>query len=292
MWGVNEPHDLRAFFKSVGRYRAVRALTTEPQERPETTTPIEVLDEKPQAVIAEPFAADCFADGIQASLCVAWREQRPVYLFYVAAGAIGAAGVPFGVRETLTTVCSTADTEWVENLDSSIPITSLDVTSPPDIEGAAHRLLGQLRADHESALIKDLVDAGRRVVVDGSLMGRPRSNGIVGVVKTVRTKYMPDERSLFALPEGWRSARFKISHPTGDRWSAYVRMHDASREKWDFGLIRVEAWELDQIDEIAARALRERQSARSGDGRWDRHLSSVHTCEEYLRSLRPAPFGR
>jgi len=35
----------------------------------------------------------------------------------------------------------------------------------------------------------------------------------------------------------------------------------------------------------------ERQSPRSGDGRWDRHLASVATTEKVLRALRPAVFN-
>ena len=71
-----------------------------------------------------------------------------------------------------------------------------------------------------------------------------------------------------------------------DRYSCCVRLRDARFHSWTHGLIRPETFDPAQLDALAARALVERQSVHSGDGRWDRHLHSVATTEKVL-PLRP-----
>lgn len=140
-----------------------------------------------------------------------------------------------------------------------------------------------------------VVDAGvGPLVCDGSLLARPQSPLLNGVVKSTRTKYYKDETVLYGMPQGWRSPIFRI--PSGsdgcpvDRYSCYVRLHDARFHAWTHGLIRLETFDPAQLEPLAARALVERRSASSGDGRWDRHLLSVATTEKVLRSRRPDVF--
>ena len=114
------------------------------------------------------------------------------------------------------------------------------------------------------------------------------------MVKSTRTKYYKDETVLYGMPQGWRSPMFRI--PSGsdgcpvDRYSCYVRLHDARFHAWTHGLIRLKTFDPAQLDALAARALVERQSAQSGDCRWDRHRLSVATTEKVLRSRRPDVF--
>ena len=69
-----------------------------------------------------------------------------------------------------------------------------------------------------------------------------------------------------------------------------MRLHDANSQAWSFGMVRLEAFNPDLLDPLAARALNERQGPHSGDGRYDRHLVSVATCEKLLCARRPMVF--
>lgn len=75
-----------------------------------------------------------------------------------------------------------------------------------------------------------------------------------------------------------------------DRFSCYVRLHDATHQGWNFGLIRIEAFDPDRLMALGVLAMVERQGPNSGDGRWDRHLLSVAMTEKVLRSRRPMVF--
>ena len=128
---------------------------------------------------------------------------------------------------------------------------------------------------------------------DGSLVGRSVDPRVVGIVKTTARRYMADETELWRLPKGWRSARFSI--PAGndmgvERHSCYVRLHDARRRPWDFALIRVETFDPDLCEPVAALALTDAQDGSRSDARWDRHLRGVRCVEDLMRARRPAIF--
>lgn len=291
-----DPYDLRRFFRSVGRFSGERALTSTPPEREEPDAPAELLDASIRRITADPLPVAAFVDGVQAALLVTHRAHRPVFLNYVAAGAVGPGARCIGLRERLTVVCSTLDREWVDSLDSSIPVEELPVELPPEVERAAIQVLGGDRELLERSLVEALCEQETGVLaLDGSLVGRPFDEDLVGIVKSTRKKYLSDESCLFGLPAGFRSPRFKIPAGTAgsghDRYSCYVRMFDASSKAWNFGLIRLETFHPDLLDGLAARCLAERQSPAGGDARWDRHLASVRAVEEFLRARRPAVFS-
>ena len=297
---TQEPYDLRAFFRAVGTSMFGSALSATPVERKESGVEVEMLGLDTVHVTCAPMDVAAFVDGVQSAIVVTHQGHRPVYLAYQAAGAVGPNASLIGMRDRLMVVCSHLDIEYVATVnppESPLPVQALPAESPPEIERAAHLSLGQGREQLERALVEDLVAAGTHpVIVDGSLMARPYQMGLFGVVKdTTSTKYLADERCLFGLPAGWRSPVFKL--PAGsqgcryDRFSAYLRLHDATNRGWSHGLIRLESFTEADIDPLAARAMAERQSPRSGDGRWDRHLASVATTEKVLRALRPTVFN-
>lgn len=292
----HEPYNLREFFHAVGSFSGERALAQAPMPRLDADVEVDMLDTQISPITASPLMVAGFVDGIQNAICVTYREHRPVYLTYVAAGAVSAAGHPLRVRERLSVVASNLDAEWVEGLGTEIPFVSLAEERPDLLANRAVELIGGERENLERALVEDLVDDGEfPLLVDGGLVGRPVRPEVVGVVKTVARRYLPDESLLWGLPAGWRSPRFRI--PTGthgvtsDRYSCYLRLHSASDRAWDFALIRLEAFTPEILDPLAALALNETQSARSGDHRFDRHLAGVRAVENMLRARRPAVYS-
>jgi hypothetical protein len=268
-------------------------LTTTPTERPEPENPAELLDDGPSRITADPLMVGSFVDGIQAALVVTYREHRPVYLIYVAAGGIDGDYRPVGLRETLFAACGREDLEWAQSLDGGLAIEEIDAASPIEIERSALSLLGAQREGLERHLVTDLLDQEHTpLVVDGSVTGREHDTRLFGVVKTTAKRYLADERVLFGLPAGWRSPRFILDSGQGvePRYSAYLRMVPADDSAWDFGLIRVESFDPDSIDALCARCLVERQGSSKGDARWDRHMLGIRRCEEFLRSRRPWVF--
>lgn len=289
-------YDLRDFFHAVGSFSPSRALAEAPALRTQCDIPVTMIDADPSLISAAPLPVYGFVDGIQNALCVTYRGHRPVYLTYVAAGAASSQGRLLAVRERLTVLHSKLDTDWVRDLGSDIPSEELAEDRPDELATIALSTLGGAREAMERALVEQLVAAQDEfLLVDGNLVARPSRAQVVGVVKTTQRRYLPDESVLWGLPVGWRSPRFVI--PEGSqgvrvpRYSCYLRLHDASHQAWNFGLIRLETFELDLLEPLAARALAERQPAGSLDRRYDRHLSGVRAVEELLRARRPVVFG-
>jgi hypothetical protein len=296
-------HDLRQLFRAVGRFSGTAALTSSPPDRTDIDGEIELLDEPSAPVEAEPAAAAAYIDGIQASLVVTHREHRPVFLSYVGAGAVDAQRRGLTVEEKLELVCSHLDREWVDGLGSSVPVDEHACELPPDVERAALQALGGQRAHLEQVVCDRVLaatdpasgGAGGLVVVDGALGLRSYDARLAGVIKTHGAKYLPDERVLYGLPQGWRSPRFRL--PAGvaggrtERFSCYLRLFDASHHAWAYGLIRIETHRLEELEPFAARCLRERQPSGSRDARGDRHLAPIRACEDLLRSRRPQVYG-
>jgi hypothetical protein len=292
----NDIIDLREFFHALGSFSPSRALTEAPAIRTECDVPVEMIDTDPAEITATPIEVEGFIDGVQAALCVTYRAHRPVYLTYVAAGVGSTEGRLLAVKERLEVLHSQLDTEWVETIASGIQTVELTETRPDELASAAIAVLGGERETMERSLVEEIVDTrNANLVVDGSLVGRPVRRQLLGVVKTTMRRYLPDESVLWGLPVGWRSPRFVI--PSGSqgvrapRYSCYLRLHDASHQAWNFGLIRLETFDLDQLEPLCALALVERQPAGSHDRRYDRHLAGVRATEDLLRARRPTVFG-
>lgn len=293
-------YDLRSFFRTVGAPTGGAGLAGPPPERTDLSGQVEVVDDHRAQLNGPILPVTAFLDGVQSCLTVTYREHRPVYLAYQAAGAVGPGAALVGLRERLTLIASHADRAWVEEVNTitpPLPATFLAATSPYEVEREAYTTVGDWRDRLERSLVESLVDAGTGpLVVDGSLRDRPFHMALHAVVKdTTSTRYLPDERDLYGLPAGWRSPVFKLARGTSgssaDRYSCYVRLHDARHQGWNFGLVRLEAYHPDQLMPLGQLAMTERQGARSGDGRWDRHLTSVAVTEKVLRARRPVIFN-
>lgn len=265
-------------------------------QRADSASEVELLENASLRIDSAPLEPDAYIDGIQNSLTIAHRQARPVVLSYVAAGAAVDTGTQVdlgGLVERLTLLSSELDSSWLEEVNSSqppLPVRLLSAATPPDTEKAISEWVRSERAAVERDLTDRMLDAGASLLVlDGDLTGRAADSRLTAVVKSQRTKYLPDESVLWNLEEGWRSAMFRIPGPV-DRFSAYVRLHSNQGKSWTHALVRVETFTPALVDPLAALALTQRQHPTSPDPRWDRHMVMIRACEQLLRDRRPAFF--
>jgi hypothetical protein len=262
------------------------ASVVDPPDREEPPVGVEVLDD-PAEVLAAPLVVQGFIDGIQAAVTLRYVMHRPVTLQYAAAACVHD-GVISAIDERLVITHAVADAEWVGEICGTIPTWACDEVDPHEVAKASVEHLRRLRERTERSVVADVAGRGL-VVVDGSIVGRMVSENVVGVVKTTRRRYLPDEVQLWSLQAGWRSSRFVI--PAGDgaakeRYSCYVRLFDASARPWEFALVRLEAQDPELLEPLAALCLAQRQGS-GRDARWDRHLAGVRAVEDVLRARRP-----
>lgn len=286
----DQGHDLRAFFQQMGGVEGGGgAATTE--ERADAVADVEQIDDDAQEVTSAPLEVAGYVDGIQASLRVRHIEHRPVTLSYVAAGAVTGKGKWLGMAEELVVLCSSQDRASIEAAAGSIPVRCID-GEVTELERLVRDHISTSRDALERAVIGQVAAAGHvPLLVDGDLKSRASEYQLVGVAKTLRTRYLADEQVLFDLPFGWRSPRFRIGDGGAYRYSCYVRLQHAERRAWDFGLVRLETYDPDLLDALAARCLHERQGSMSPDGRFDRHLAPVRMCEDMLKARKPVAFS-
>lgn len=304
--GQTPRYDLMGLLQRTGRASNGGTLQF-PEERTDSTTGVELIESEPVKISAAPAKVWAFLDGIQNQVLLTYRNHRPVVLAYAAAGAAGnpsgrtgGGGAELvGLSERLALVCAQADLDWLTSVNTvtpPLPISPVPDGTPPEVTRVVLEQVARMRAACEIDLRNRLLAEApldHLLVLDGSLLGSETDTRLAAVVKTTATRYLNDESLLYGLPAGWRSPIFKLptSGGTAERYSAYVRLHSAAAHEWSFGLIRVESFYPEIIDALAARTMIERQGAASGDGRWDRHLVSVATCEKLLRARRPVVFS-
>jgi hypothetical protein len=292
---MSENVDMRRLLSSVGSNSFERALLTPQGKRTKPDFPSVMMEKNSKEILGEPLLVSGFLDGIQASICLRYIEHRPVYLSYAAAGVITEEKNLNSVKESLELVMSSMEKDWYESIDYSMKQFFIEEEEPEEIElQAANRLSEQRNLLESNSIEENLNSREGYLVLDGGLVGKKIDQRLVGVVKTTRNKYLEDESQLRELPEGYMSPRFII--PAGSqgvqaaRYATYVRLHDASKRHWNFGLIRLESFDPEVLEKLAMRCLLERQSSRSMDARFDRHITSIKSCEEKLRANRPSIF--
>jgi hypothetical protein len=293
-----EPFDVAAVLAAAGTGWLSGPGHPSTAERTDAQADVELLDAD-SCEIGEPtFHIDAFVDGIQARMTLCHIDHREVALAYVAAGAGTSEGALAELSEKLFLIGAREDRDQIMEIAAAAGETALPVEFLTDIEpnlvaNACAKRVETMREQAESAVIKKLLETSTSpFVIDGDLPARDRHPHLIGVAKTHRTRYLPDESSIWALPAGWRSPRFTIkARGEGLRVSTYLRLHSAAAEAWDFGLVRVEAFDADALDAACAAIYQHRQPAGVSDGRWDRHLGPVSWCEIALRDRRPPEFG-
>ncbi len=265
--------------------------------RADSDLDVEMLETDPQEITDNPLRVDAFVDGIQAVLTLTYNQSRPIRLAHIAAGAaVGfdtSAPDLAGLVEKVTLVASEQDRQWLSEMAhlGEMPMHFVQALTPPEVESATTEWISGFRDKAELQLTNMMLDAGIDLLgLDGHLLNRPHNPRLFGVVKSVQTKYLPDESVLWNLKQGWRSPIFRMPSRTGDRFSCYVRLQSIKSAPWSHGLIRVESFEPATLPALAATVLTLRQESGSSDPRWDRHLHPVRVTEQLLRSRRPSFF--
>lgn len=253
---------------------------------------VDMLEEKPVKVTSAPAVVSGWVDGVQATRPLTWVEQRGVALSWAAAGAAHTQGLGGEIESRLWIGCSAVDEEYANEIAHGAEVRPVPDDDPMTVATA---LFDQVAGEREllERLVVDRVAgaAPGLIVCDGPIVARTRHPRVCGVVKGHHTRYLDDHAALYRLPAGWRSPIFKISGRGGERFSCYVRLQNAERRWWDFGLLRLETFDPDIVDAFSAAVLAERQVQGSADGRWDRHLGTIKWVEEWLRARRPVLFN-
>ena len=284
-------YDLKAVLRDSGRRDAPPPPTGHRQVvRMRGSSPVDTST-------AVPIGVAGFVDGVQADLVVCYVEHRPVTLVWVAAGAVGAGGKLLSIRQRMALVASAREQPLLDRLHGlgrGLPVHPLEELTPWGVATATKLLVDGWRRELEHDVVaRTGIPEDTHLFVDGSIRTHPR-DALVGVVKSVDTQYLADE-SVLPVKAGWRSPVFELpATRTTERGvlSCYLRLHDApGSAPWSHGLIRLEARDADTLDGACAVAMRHRQFAGSGDGRWATHLRGVRRTEEVLRSFRAVVFG-
>lgn len=162
--------------------------------------------------------------------------------------------------------------------------------------------LSRVRNDMERAIAHEWCDAhpGRPLYVDGSVrMSRAmmQSAGVVGVVKSHATLYMPDDALplVTALAAGQRTSVLASLDAAGRPlfFTWYLRLRSATGRDPFFGLIRAECGIRDadvaeaerHADHASGWLLAERAPLAKPDARWDVMPYAIRDCEVYLRAV-------
>lgn len=283
-------YDVRAFFNALGGIRPFGGGLAD-ADRKDTTAEVEMLDKTPLKLSGDPLDVVGYVDGIQAAACIAYREHRPVHLAYTAAACVDEKLNPIDLKESLRVLCSSADSDALCEIAQGIPVESFQSEIPGELETILRGAVQEEREGLESSIIKNVAEKGP-IVVDGELQ-RYKHQNLVGVAKTLKTRYLKDESFLLSLPKGWRSPRFSIKHGNGvERFSCYVRLQDPQGQSWNHGIVRLEALNKDLLEPLGALCMQQRQRPASSDPRYDRHLGAIRGCELVLRARQPAVFAR
>jgi hypothetical protein len=261
-----------------------------------------------------------FLDGIQRSTTIAYLDGVPL-LHGTAAAAIrerDASGrmttwrVPTLEHAVYASRTLLGEETWVQlasllssrgqvihDSDNGLPV---PLTHPSALLRQAFDALSRVRNDMERAMGDLWCDAhaDRPLYVDGSVRtshAMMRSAGVIGVVKSHATLYMPDDTFplVMALGAGQRTSVLAAVDDAGRpkflTW--YLRLRSAAGHDPFFGLIRAECGARDadasqaeaHADRASAWLLAERAPLARPDSRWDVMPYAIRDCEVYLRAV-------
>lgn len=267
-----------------------------PKPRLLPENPAEILDKPTKIVGVSPAPIEGYIDGIQASRVLSWQNQRPIVLQYAAAGLLTPEMVLKHGVEQLGLFCAEEDKHLVDGVVPDDMVVTTNATEPDDVTRNAVANIHKWRETLELTIAQKAIgtnSSGGLVVCDGSLIGHKPHRNLVGLIKTVNTRYLADETVLWSLPFSWRSSIFKMPPNRGHldvTWSCYLRLTDAQNHRWDYGLVRLESFNPDLLEPLAAQVLNSRQNVGNTDPRGDRHIGPIAAVETHLKARRSPIF--
>ena len=97
----------------------------------------------------------------------------------------------------------------------------------------------------------------------------------------------------YDLDVGHMVGPFELSQAGTTRWAAYVRLASNRSDSGPpaRGLVRIEAFDRELIEPLAATCMDLRQQPGSMAPRADRHLAPIAACERELRRSLPQLYG-
>ena len=222
-----------------------------------------------------------------------WRTPSVHHAVYGSRALLGA-----DTWQLLTDILD-ARGQHLHDGDRDLPVPS---RHPSSLLRQSLDALSRVRNDLERDMGDAWCDAHdtRPLYVDGSLRtSRTMMNGlgIVGVVKSHATLYVPDDvlPLVSALDAGQRTSVIAAldNNDTPRFFTWYLRLRNAAGHDPFFGLIRAETGVRDddaltveaRASEISAWLLAERSPLAKPDSRWDVMPYAIRDCEVYLRAV-------
>jgi len=302
--------------RSAGGDAASLELASAARELPRMTdaTVIEGATLRAHAVaMPETSAFEAFLDGTQTSRVIREADGIPIVHGTVAAVVrqrVNRRLVTWRheVRHRLYAPRTLLSSRWNALLDAST-VGVVD-TSRGEGDPIAHPYAVRDAASHRVQEDREAVErglgeawcaeAGTPLLVDGGTSGSETlasAPQLVGVVKSHRTLYVSGAAldAVRSLKAGERSSVFRIAsthRATVASW--YLRLRGPSATDWMWGLVRVEAADMqgassrelsERADRLSGWLLAERAPLSLPDARWDRMMYGTRDCEEFLRAV-------
>lgn len=226
-----------------------------------------------------------FIDGIQDAIILKYVDNLPIILVSVSSGYIDIELNGFESKNKTFLICRKG-MELIE-YRNSIEIIELDIDDAELYQLKADEIINENRDKIEEEVACNLFEDGCSMIfVDGSIRSYDGRDNIVGVIKSNNTKYLKDERELYSLDRDEISSIFKFDFDGKTIYSLYYRLFSNVGNDWDYGLVRLESYNIDTLIMSLDYMKKCRQNEGSSDSRKDRHLKQIKTLEEYLKYTR------
>ncbi|MDA8047544.1 MAG: hypothetical protein M0Z30_20315 [Actinomycetota bacterium] len=277
-------------------YRSLPALVG---HRPRTGSQLRhharIVDRRIRRVTTAPVTVAGLIDGVQARALLRYINRRPVTLEFAAAGCYRGGTRLDTICTRLVMSCSWLDEGRVRPHVDKMPLVVLDEVFPEDLEAVQAAVVDRMRRHVEHlAWTHAPCPTGSVLIIDGDLSRAPVDcDHLVGVVKQPGVQYW-DEEGLPDLPHGHLGPILELPARRRDertRFSSQLRLVPAGADApWDLGLVRLEAFDPELLEPLAAACLAGAQNRQSGDPRWAVQIAPMRYAEESLKAMIPAYF--
>lgn len=259
-------------------------------QRKDLTNTIEIIATKSKKILINEIF---FVDGIQSCILIKYENYHPIYLIKIVAGAIDKDNQVVYKDEVTKVVTSEINNETLKANFKKDELHFIESLDPHDTTIYAEKFIASVRNELEMRVVEYVGKTYPQsfTVIDGSIFNATINNNVVGVVKSTNSKYFNNEAELFNLPEGEISKIFSIKRTTDGEtkvvYSCYLRLFTNIDMAWNYGLVRLESFSPDSLEEIAKTIFTYRQENPFKDIRGDRHLAPIKNLEDILKYELP-----